>query len=421
MRLDDSPLVGSRVEREVTTVVCFAFADMVALRSLESELAGDHVHLVPGIDRDLEGMVVHLLHDTPTVLVVVHSAQLPSERLDAVLATYSAQRDRHHRLCVVEFDGDAPAAFLKQVQEAVTDMRTRIDAEPVGSAPTRSAAPATRRRPPPSTLPAAAPVSVAPEPAPPRVRKVNPIAEADSEGSSAALAVDPMTATNPGASESGTTFPDLGVSVEQVRRGQRTRSRRRRLRTTGFVAALVLSAAATVAVWSLQRGGGEDMASAPASLAPAPPARAQPSPPPPRPSPEPAPQVDPAPSAEPSASASEAAAAEARRVAAALDAGKIHALDALLVRTASRTTMSFADARKRCSKLDVAGLDGWRVPTLEELRTLRRARLLREGEYWSASWSSGGSLYTLSRDVTRPSERHRDDAESARVLCVRVR
>ena len=114
-------------------------------------------------------------------------------------------------------------------------------------------------------------------------------------------------------------------------------------------------------------------------------------------------------------------AAESRRVAAALDAKQLHALDALLIHPASRDPETFAEARGRCARLDVAALSDWHLPSLAELRTLRRARMLPQGEFWSASWVGGTVVFTLSRDVTRPQERERSDASSVRTLCVRQR
>lgn len=388
---------------EISTVVCFPFADMVSVRALEPEFAGNHVHLVPGIDRDLEGMVVHLLHEGPTVLVVLQSEALVPERLEAILATFSKQRGRQHRLCVVEFDADAPADALAEVADAVADMRTRA-AEPIGAAHVPSG-PSRREDPVPEPVAAARSSS----------RESQPEVPPEQSGELDSAQFD-LNATNPGVTEGETTFPDLELSAAQVRRGRKerqTRRTRRRAVTALSVGAAAFAAAA--AVW-VQSPDAFDVDSEVRTAAAAPvkmPKRVKSTP---TVAPVKAPFVP-----EPSPSEASRAADEARRIAAALDGHKIHALDALLVRTASRTPEPFGDGRRRCEKLEVSGLGQWRVPTLDELRALRRARLLPEGEFWSASSRVRGVHHTLSRDVTRPLERASEDGEHAATLCVRRR
>ena len=412
MRLE-STSAGQVVE--VTTVVCFPFADLVSVRAIECELAGDHVHLVPGIDRDLEGLIVHLLHEGPTVLVVVHSDALAPARLDAVLSTFSKHRARNHRLCVIEFDADVAADFLAEVEDAVVDMRARAEAEPVCT--TYSSVSSSQRR---ST---AIPAPVASARSTPRGSRTEAVAEQSEEFNSAQF---DLTATNPGAMESDTTFPDLEGSAENVRRGRRdrrTKRARRRAITAISVGAAIFAIAASVGLRpgdATQPESATRRAAMAPSLAPKPKRFVSPEPSivDSNVSPEPQPARESTPVATTPATPR---AAESRRIAAALDDGKIHALDALLIRTASRSPEAFGEAKRRCEKLDVAGLDRWRLPALDELRSLRRARLLPEGEFWSASSRARRSRHTLSRDVTRPLERTTSDSEHAATLCVRGR
>ncbi len=405
---------------EVTSVVCFAFADMVAIRSLQPEIPGDHVHLVPGIDRDLEGLVVQLLGDAPAVIVVVHSPELSAARLEQVLATFSRQREPHHRLCVVEFDQTAPSLFLDGVGAAVDEMRGRSTPSPVSHHRT-SGQSTTRRR-----------SSTAPAPASPRSLPSDaavaetPDPEALHPAAASATGQDVLFTTHPGPSESGTTFPDLSPSISNVRRGQAARARRRAQWRLAAAGTLIGGAAVSLAalVWfghaeghrsatgEAAQPGGLELPVQTASLAREPaleteldtPASVKPN------------RVPPAPSG-----IGDDAAAESRRVAAALDAKQIHALDALLIGAASRDPEGYADARKRCARLEVASLQGWRLPSLDELRTLRRARMLPEGEYWSTERVGGTSQRSLSRDVTRPQERERSELETVKTLCVRQR
>lgn len=383
------PITAERAAAEVTTVVCFPFADLPSIRTAEGELAGDHIHLVPGIDRDLEGLVVHLLHDAPTVLVVVHSKALEPARLEAVLATFATQRTRNHRLCVVEYDAADCERFLHAVEVAVDETRERLGLPP---GPVAAARRVSRAR-----------------------REAEPGEGSPERSEEFAVPSFELTTTSPGAEESGTTFPDLTASAEHVRRGRVVRAERDRSRRITWAGVAAVSAIAA-AVWTLQQRApmSPDMVRSAAPVAPKRHA--------PERTPEPAPPPEPkivTPSV-PRAASSDAA-AEARRVAAALDAGQVRALDALLVRAGSWQPESFGDARRRCAKLEVAELPGWRLATLEELRSLRRARLLPEGEYWSASWVGGQSVFTLDRDTTRPQERSKDDVEHARTLCVHER
>lgn len=412
MQLDE--VRGASGRTEVTSVVCFAFADMVAIRSLQAEIPGDHVQLVPGIDRDLEGLVVQLLGDAPAVIVVVHSPELSAARLDEVLATFSKQRDRNHRLCVVEFDQGSPTAFLNGVAAAVDEMRGRSAPGPAASRPSCGSS-ATRRRVP--TAVAASRVQSRPS--------VVELPEAPCEAAEApeATGEDTLSTTSPGPLDSGTTFPDLGPPISDVRDGQAGPARRRPIWRGVAVGAVLAGVVGSLAWFGGVSGLDPSTVESSAAAGPELPAR----------------KASLAAEASPDTASSthasvkpkavsaggrgvaDDAAAESRRVAAALDAKQLHALDSLLIRAGSRKPEAFADARKRCSRLEVAGLEGWRLPSLDELRTLRRARMLPDGEYWSTSRARGTMLFTLSRDLTRPQERDRTDAQDVQALCVRQR
>lgn len=418
-----------RGRTEVTSIVCFAFADMVAIRSLEAEIPGDHVQLVPGVERDVEGLVVQLLGDAPAVIVVVHSPELSAAQLEEVIVTFGKQRERNHRLCVVEFDAGAPAAFLAEVGEAVEEMRGRGAPSPVvrpssGPSTTRRRAPTAvdtalvRSRP--SSAPVAEPRGQVAE-APPAVDETPSEGEESEPSISQTRGEDPLSTTNPGPYESGTTFPDLNPSISSVRRGQAARARRKTVGRRVAVGVAVVGILGALA-WLAGNAGFPGTQSEPAnagagelpvrkaSLAVTPPREVSDSQSPTKPSLPPPPRA-----------VADDAAAESRRVAAALDAKQVHALDALLIRAAWRDPETFVDARKRCARVDVANLHGWRLPSLDELRTLRRARMLPDGEYWSSSRTGAASQFTLSRDVTRPQERARIDLENVKTLCVRQR
>ena len=71
------------------------------------------------------------------------------------------------------------------------------------------------------------------------------------------------------------------------------------------------------------------------------------------------------------------------RVQAALRARELRALDILLVVRKASRPLSFADAVRHCSGLDVRGIQGWRLPDVGELASLGAAGMLTRGAYWS--------------------------------------
>lgn len=111
---------------------------------------------------------------------------------------------------------------------------------------------------------------------------------------------------------------------------------------------------------------------------------------------------------------------EAKRIAAALDARRIHALDALLFVTPdeAREPLDWATATERCKAASIDGVGSWRLPTVAEARKLRGARRLRPGRYWTdvaegqtvpVVASSGGKANAVPK------------TETASVICVRDR
>jgi hypothetical protein len=69
-------------------------------------------------------------------------------------------------------------------------------------------------------------------------------------------------------------------------------------------------------------------------------------------------------------------------IAAALRDREVRALDIFIVSNDGDDS-SFADAEAYCAGLEVAGIDGWRLPTAGELNSLATAKLVRKGVYWS--------------------------------------
>jgi hypothetical protein len=67
----------------------------------------------------------------------------------------------------------------------------------------------------------------------------------------------------------------------------------------------------------------------------------------------------------------------------ALRTREVRALDVLLVARDEGPRMTYDDAQTFCRTLDVAGLDGWRLPEVGELSSLAAAGMLGGGVYWS--------------------------------------
>jgi hypothetical protein len=111
---------------------------------------------------------------------------------------------------------------------------------------------------------------------------------------------------------------------------------------------------------------------------------------------------------------------EAKRIAAALDVGHIHALDALLFFAPGEqhepTDWTVADGR--CTTAAVDRIAGWRLPTVAEARKLRGARRLRSGRYWTAGKPTADGMVPV---VASSGGRAVPTATTETALCVCVR
>jgi len=74
---------------------------------------------------------------------------------------------------------------------------------------------------------------------------------------------------------------------------------------------------------------------------------------------------------------------DAPAVLAALETRQIRAVDTLLVSPMAEGSLDYPQAEAFCSTLDVAGLTGWRLPTIGQLNSLAWAKLLGTVAYWS--------------------------------------
>ena len=107
----------------------------------------------------------------------------------------------------------------------------------------------------------------------------------------------------------------------------------------------------------------------------------------------------------------------------AIENGEMRAVDLILIAKTSELT-PWRDAANRCRSKSVNGVRGWRLPTLNELKTIRKARMVeRNYRYWSSTLATkvgtGHShvyVLDLSKGTIDPLSK---EAADVRVLCVR--
>ncbi len=124
--------------------------------------------------------------------------------------------------------------------------------------------------------------------------------------------------------------------------------------------------------------------------------------------------VPPPPTADPSRAQLDAA------IEAALAAGRLEALDELLVSRAGASTMTWDEANGKCRRRKVEGLRSWRLPSKGQLMKLRKAKLLPSGSYWSRSVVGGDEVYALDAGSGRMNVWLKMEP-NARAICVRKR
>lgn len=96
---------------------------------------------------------------------------------------------------------------------------------------------------------------------------------------------------------------------------------------------------------------------------------------------------------------------------------KVRALDVLLVQPESTGPMKHTDAAEYCTSLDIAGLEGWRLPEVGELSSLTDAGMLGRSNYWSrTAGDTFGDIHFIWNGRRRRAEQRSDES---RVLCVR--
>ncbi|WP_181234246.1 DUF1566 domain-containing protein [Enhygromyxa salina] len=103
--------------------------------------------------------------------------------------------------------------------------------------------------------------------------------------------------------------------------------------------------------------------------------------------------------------------------------GDMRSIDLLLVAQPG-DTMSWRDAANDCRAKSYRGVRDWRLPSLDELKTLRGARMLEKDRYWSGTLApqvGDGQDHVFVLDLAaRSIEPVSKDASDVRVRCVRA-
>jgi hypothetical protein len=106
---------------------------------------------------------------------------------------------------------------------------------------------------------------------------------------------------------------------------------------------------------------------------------------------------------------------------AAIDAGELRVLDLLYVATAPLARMNYEDSEAHCAELQVGGLSVFRLPSPDEIKTIRRGRMLDRGRFWTNKPAGKGFVYLLDTEDRKSISKGRPQFAGARAVCVRER
>jgi hypothetical protein len=104
-------------------------------------------------------------------------------------------------------------------------------------------------------------------------------------------------------------------------------------------------------------------------------------------------------------------------------AGELRAIDLILIANPDARA-SWREAANLCRAKSHRGVRGWRLPSLEELKILRNARMLDPDRYWSGTLAPSvgdGTDHVFVLDIeARTLDPMSKDTADVRVLCVRA-
>jgi hypothetical protein len=405
----------------ISVILCCAQADAVHIRPLADHLRskGIKVRLLEGIDQDAHLLGASLdLEQGACMFVACLSDTLGPKDFRRLTGIYSARKGPQHYLADIMVEPDELPAMIENLNVALgraakvvgsgdrdkransrgpTRLRDVVGVTDISAVSQTRAAPTRARKPKPD----------AEERAPLREQSVAGsyvISSRKGIGTPTAASERPVEPT-------GEPKPVTVVPAPSSR-------------MSAVLFMILVAVAGTVALVTFQDGddqAGDRAVPKPAVISmpddPPTPAKREPEPAPPKPAqPEP---VQPEPvQPEPVLVVDEAAV-----IRESIAAGELRAIDLILLATPDERT-SWREASNLCRAKSHRGVRGWRLPSLDELKTIRNARMLEPDRYWSATLAAAvgdGSDHVFVLDLeARTLDPVGKDATDVRVLCVRA-
>jgi hypothetical protein len=404
----------------ISVILCCARADAAHVRPLAEYLRGkgNKVRLLEGIDED-----AHLLGDSldletgACMFVACLSDTLGPKDFRRLTGIYSARKGPQHYLADILVEPDELPAMIESINVAL-GRASKIVGSGDRDKRANSRGP-TRLR----DVVGVTDISAVSQPpaAPARARKPKPSSEERAPLREQSVAGSYVISSRKGVVQTGTPEPQPVVepTVEHKPVVVADASSNR---MSAVLFMILVAVAGTVALVTFQDR--EDQASdrgvpkpavIPAPIDP-PTLDTKLEPAPPQPAPEPTPPEPTPPELAPPTTD------EAAVIRESIAAGELRAIDLILL-ASPEAQLNWREASNLCRTKSHRGVRGWRLPSLEELKTIRNARMLDRDRYWSATLAPAvgdGSDHVFVLDLeARTLDPVRKDATDVRVLCVR--
>lgn len=397
---------GGAAELTIAVAVVCATADADSITSTFSSLAaaGISPRAVGGVETDDRPMSDALTRaSTPTVFVIVTSAELPSDRVRRLVECFTAHRGPAHRLLVLDFTPGRAHSLLSPIRRAAGSLRRQLKPLSRPQAPTHD-------RP-----------QLRVVPSPPKVVETPTEIELFAAQETRQLPVIDPDASPATESMHGSVDRASFAAAETVQLPivlpPPPKQKKIRLGTLATAGAWAIAAVWAFAAFESIEAQPARQASAavpvdlPVVLSMPP----KPTPKPPPPSPSTATVVE---SVPPPPARLDGGAAS---IDTAITEGRIHSLDLLLSTTPYVDTIDWWKAANRCKSRSVSGIRDWRLPKPTELRQLRRAHLIPNGVFWTGARVVGSDVPSNWAYDTGAGMVRKPKAAQAQALCVRKR
>jgi hypothetical protein len=413
--------------QSIAVILCCARADAVHVRPLAEHLRneGIKVRLLEGIDEDAHLLGASLdLELGACMFVACLSDSLGAKAFRRLTGIYSARKGPQHYLADIMVEPDELPAMIESLSVALvraskvvasgerdkransrgpTRLRDVVGVTGISAVGSPPAAPARTRKP------------------KPKAHERAPLREQSVAGSyviSARTGVGEGVARDPAKAEQPLVVPKPSPAAASASNS--------RMPVVLFL--ILVAVAGTVALVLAQNGDSQAsdrrlpkpaVISAPSNPPPAPDAEAavpaQPQPAQPQP-------AQPQPT-QPQLAQPEPGVDEAAVIRESIAAGELRAIDLILIANPDARA-SWREAANLCRAKSHRGVRGWRLPSLEELKILRNARMLDPDRYWSGTLAPSvgdGTDHVFVLDIeARTLDPMSKDTADVRVLCVRA-